>query len=51
MERVLAQTRPVHQSLGTGADVDAQTQDADGVGRFGWVTHRGGHRIGQWPPS
>ncbi|MFI6401886.1 VOC family protein [Streptomyces sp. NPDC050548] len=34
-----------------GADVDAETQDMDGVGRFGWVTDPEGNRIELWQPA
>ena len=32
------------------ADVDEETQDMDGVGRFGWVTDPEGNRIELWQP-
>jgi predicted enzyme related to lactoylglutathione lyase len=31
-----------------GADVDAETQEMEGVGRFGWVTDPEGNRIELW---
>jgi predicted enzyme related to lactoylglutathione lyase len=31
-----------------GADVAEETQDMDGVGRFGWVTDPEGNRIELW---
>jgi predicted enzyme related to lactoylglutathione lyase len=34
-----------------GADVAAETQDMDGVGRFGWVTDPEGNRIELWQPA
>ena len=34
-----------------GAAVDDETQDMDGVGRFGWVTDPEGNRIELWQPS
>jgi len=34
-----------------GADVAAQTQDMDGVGRFGWVTDPEGNRVELWEPA
>jgi predicted enzyme related to lactoylglutathione lyase len=34
-----------------GADVAEQTQDMDGVGRFGWVTDPEGNRIELWQPA
>ena len=32
----------------TGADVAEETQDMDGVGRFGWVTDPEGNRVELW---
>ena len=34
-----------------GADVAGETQDMDGVGRFGWVTDPEGNRIELWQPA
>ncbi len=34
-----------------GADVAAETQDMEGVGRFGWVTDPEGNRIELWQPA
>ena len=34
-----------------GADVAKETQDMEGVGRFGWVTDPEGTRIELWQPS
>jgi predicted enzyme related to lactoylglutathione lyase len=34
-----------------GADVAVETQDMDGVGRFGWVTDPEGNRIELWQPT
>jgi predicted enzyme related to lactoylglutathione lyase len=34
-----------------GAQVAEETQDIDGVGRFGWVTDPDGNRIELWQPS
>jgi predicted enzyme related to lactoylglutathione lyase len=34
-----------------GADVAKETEDMDGVGRFGWVTDPEGNRIELWQPS
>ena len=36
------------QLRGTGANVAEETQDMDGVGRFGWVTDPEGNRIELW---
>jgi predicted enzyme related to lactoylglutathione lyase len=34
-----------------GADVASETQDMEGVGRFGWVTDPEGNRIELWQPA
>ena len=34
-----------------GAEVDDQTQQMDGIGRFGWVTDPEGNRIELWEPE
>jgi predicted enzyme related to lactoylglutathione lyase len=44
LDAMLAQLRA------KGADVAEETQDMDGVGRFGWVTDPEGHRIELWQP-
>lgn len=33
-----------------GAEVDDETQQMDGIGRFGWVTDPEGNRIELWEP-
>ena len=33
-----------------GADVAEETQDMEGVGRFGWVTDPEGNRVELWQP-
>src|ERR1700757_215058 len=33
-----------------GADVAEETQEAEGIGRFGWVTDPEGNRIELWQP-
>jgi len=45
LDAMLAQLRD------KGADVAAQTQDMEGVGRFGWVTDPEGNRIELWQPA
>jgi predicted enzyme related to lactoylglutathione lyase len=45
LEAMLAQLRSA------GADVDGETQDMDGIGRFGWVTDPEGNRIELWQPA
>lgn len=35
----------------SGANVDDETQDLEGVGRFGWVTDPEGNRIELWQPE
>jgi predicted enzyme related to lactoylglutathione lyase len=34
-----------------GADVDKETQEMEGVGRFGWVTDPEGNRVELWQPA
>jgi predicted enzyme related to lactoylglutathione lyase len=41
----------IAQLRSKGADVAAETQDMDGVGRFGWVTDPEGNRIELWQPA
>jgi predicted enzyme related to lactoylglutathione lyase len=45
LDAMLAQLRD------KGADVAEQTQDMDGVGRFGWVTDPEGNRVELWQPA
>ncbi|MFD8740151.1 VOC family protein [Streptomyces sp. NPDC059618] len=45
LDAMLAQLRA------RGADVAPETQDMDGVGRFGWVTDPEGNRIELWQPA
>ena len=45
LDAMLAQLRAA------GADVAAEVQDFDGVGRFGWVTDPEGNRVELWQPS
>ena len=45
LDAMLAQLR------GKGANVDEETQDMEGVGRFGWVTDPDGNRIELWEPT
>ncbi|MFJ9899644.1 VOC family protein [Streptomyces sp. NPDC091280] len=45
LDAMLAQLRA------KGADVDAETQEMDGVGRFGWVTDPEGNRVELWQPA
>jgi predicted enzyme related to lactoylglutathione lyase len=45
LDAMLAQLRA------KGADVAADTQDMDGVGRFGWVTDPEGNRVELWQPG
>lgn len=39
------------QLRAAGADVADETQDMDGVGRFGWVTDPEGNRVELWQPA
>ena len=45
LDAMLAQLRA------NGANVAEETQDMDGVGRFGWVTDPEGNRVELWQPS
>ena len=45
LDAMLAQLR------GRGADVSEETQEMEGVGRFGWVTDPEGNRIELWQPA
>ena len=45
LDAMLAQLRAA------GADVAAEVQEMDGVGRFGWVTDPEGNRLELWQPS
>jgi len=45
LDAMLAQLRA------KGANVAEETQDMDGVGRFGWVTDPGGNQIELWQPT
>jgi predicted enzyme related to lactoylglutathione lyase len=45
LDAMLAQLRA------KGADVSAETQEMDGVGRFGWVSDPEGNRIELWQPA
>lgn len=44
LDAMLAQLRS------RGADVASETQDLDGIGRFGWVTDPEGNRVELWQP-
>ena len=45
LDAMLAQLRAA------GADVVEETQEMEGVGRFGWVTDPEGNRIELWQPA
>jgi predicted enzyme related to lactoylglutathione lyase len=45
LDAMLAQLRA------SGADVVEDTQEMEGVGRFGWVTDPEGNRIELWQPA
>jgi len=45
LDAMLAQLRA------QGTEVAEETQDMDGVGRFGWVTDPEGNRIELWQPA
>jgi predicted enzyme related to lactoylglutathione lyase len=41
----------LEQLRSKGADVAEETEEMEGVGRFGWVTDPEGNRIELWQPS
>jgi predicted enzyme related to lactoylglutathione lyase len=41
----------VAQLRAKGADVAEETQEMEGVGRFGWVTDPEGNRVELWQPA
>jgi predicted enzyme related to lactoylglutathione lyase len=41
----------LEQLRAAGADVVADVQEMDGVGRFGWVTDPEGNRVELWQPE
>ena len=45
LDAMLAQLRA------KGVDVESETQEMEGVGRFGWVTDPEGNRIELWQPE
>jgi predicted enzyme related to lactoylglutathione lyase len=45
LDAMLAQLRT------RGADVAEETEDMEGVGRFGWVTDPEGNRVELWQPA
>jgi predicted enzyme related to lactoylglutathione lyase len=45
LDAMLAQLRA------NGADVADETQEMDGIGRFGWVTDPEGNKIELWQPA
>lgn len=45
LDAMLAQLRA------TGADVAAETEEMEGVGRFGWVADPEGNRVELWQPA
>ena len=45
LDAMLAQLRA------RGADVDPETREMEGIGRFGWVTDPEGNRIELWQPT
>lgn len=45
LDAMLAQLRE------SGADVSGETEEIEGVGRFGWVTDPEGNRVELWQPA
>ena len=49
--RVASLEATLERLRAAGADVDEQTQDQDGIGRFGWATDPEGNRFELWEPA
>jgi predicted enzyme related to lactoylglutathione lyase len=50
-ESLLASCLPTLRLRAEGADVGEETQDMEGVGRFGWVSDPEGDRVELWQSS
>jgi predicted enzyme related to lactoylglutathione lyase len=49
--RVASLEATLERLRGAGANVDEQTQEQDGIGRFGWATDPEGNRFELWEPA
>jgi glyoxylase I family protein len=49
--RVASLEATLERVRAAGADVDEQTQEQDGIGRFGWATDPEGNRFELWEPA
>jgi len=49
--RVASLEATLERLRGAGAEVDEQTQEQDGIGRFGWATDPEGNRFELWEPA
>lgn len=49
--RVASLDRTVEHLRGAGVEVDDETQDQEGVGRFGWAVDPEGNRFELWEPA
>jgi predicted enzyme related to lactoylglutathione lyase len=49
--RVASLDRTVERLRAAGVDVDDETQDQEGVGRFGWAVDPEGNRFELWEPA
>jgi predicted enzyme related to lactoylglutathione lyase len=49
--RVASLEATLERLRAAGADVDHETQEQDGIGRFGWATDPEGNRFELWEPA
>jgi predicted enzyme related to lactoylglutathione lyase len=49
--RVASLEATLERLRAVGADVDEQTQEQDGIGRFGWAADPEGNRFELWEPA
>lgn len=49
--RVVSLDRTVERLRAAGVEVDEETQDQEGVGRFGWAVDPEGNRFELWEPA
>lgn len=49
--RVVSLGRTVERLRAAGVEVDEETQDQEGVGRFGWAVDPEGNRFELWEPA
>jgi predicted enzyme related to lactoylglutathione lyase len=49
--RVASLDATLERLRSAGAEVDAETQHQDGIGRFGWASDPDGNRFELWEPA